>query len=69
MGTTHSYRGIAKSRVATLLIPIVEDNTKYCPGCKKHLDKKEFNRDKTRYDGLKAWCRKCYAKQRRRWVK
>ena len=32
---------------------------KRCPKCKKHKDKSEFAKDKSRKDGLQPHCRKC----------
>lgn len=39
--------------------------TKYCPGCKQELPIYEFNRNRTRPDGLQPLCRNCHNGKRR----
>ena len=33
---------------------------KYCPKCNRELPETEFTKDRTRGDGLRAYCRECY---------
>ena len=37
-------------------------NKKYCPGCDKSKLRSEFNKNKSRYDSLQAYCRICTMK-------
>lgn len=43
-----------------------DPNEKYCNGCERDRDKKEFNVDRSRRDGLSNRCRECGSKQ---WLK
>lgn len=40
-------------------------NIKYCAACDECLDKSDFNKNKSKYDGLGSSCRKCATASRR----
>ena len=41
------------------------ENTKYCPGCEKTLEKTFFGVNQNRYDGVQPYCRSCHRTQQR----
>lgn len=48
---------------------MTKEQRKYCPGCQKTKNVRNFHKHKNKPDGLASWCKECANGNSRRWAK